>query len=37
MTPERVCPTFRAATAMLLPPRQPRLVPLAVAQAGAAA
>ena len=37
MTPERVCPTFRAATAMLLPPRQPRLVPLAVVQAGAAA
>ena len=37
MTPERVCPTFRAASAALLPPRQPRLIPLAVAQAGAAA
>ena len=37
MTPERICPTFRAATALLRPPRQPRLVPLAVARAGAAA
>ena len=30
MTPERPCPTFRAATRTLQPPRQPRLVPLAV-------
>jgi hypothetical protein len=29
MTPERPCPTFRAATRTLQPPRQPRLVPLA--------
>jgi hypothetical protein len=30
MTPERPCPTFRAAARVLQPPRQPRLVPLAV-------
>jgi hypothetical protein len=29
MSPERPCPTFRAATRALQPPRQPRLVPLA--------
>src|ERR1041385_2242043 len=27
MTPERPCPTFRAATRTLQPPRQPRLPP----------
>jgi hypothetical protein len=31
MTPERPCPTFRAAARALQPPRQPRLVPLASA------
>ena len=36
MTPERPCPTFRAATRTLQPPRQPRLVPLAVAAAAVA-
>jgi hypothetical protein len=36
MTPERPCPTFRAAARTLQPPRQPRLVPLAAA-AGVAA
>jgi hypothetical protein len=36
MTPEQPCPTFRAATRTLQPPKQPRLVPLAVA-AGAVA
>ena len=36
MTPERPCPTFRAATRTLQPPRQPRLVPLAVSAAGVA-
>ena len=30
MAPERPCPTFRAAARTLRPPRQPRLVPLAV-------
>jgi hypothetical protein len=35
MTPERPCPTFRAAARALQPPRQPRLVPLrAVAAVG---
>lgn len=33
--PERPCPTFRAAARTLLPPRQPRLVPLAAAAAAA--
>lgn len=28
MAPERPCPTFRAASRVLRPPRQPRLVPL---------
>ena len=28
MNPERPCPTFRAASRVLRPPRQPRLVPL---------
>jgi hypothetical protein len=37
MAPERPCPTFRAATTTLQPPRQPRLVPLAVSSAAAAA
>jgi hypothetical protein len=36
MTPERPCPTFRAATRALQPPRQPRLVPLAVSAAAVA-
>jgi hypothetical protein len=36
MAPERPCPTFRAATRTLQPPRQPRLVPLALAAAAAA-
>lgn len=36
MTPEQPCPTFRAATRTLQPPKQPRLVPLAVAVAAAA-
>jgi hypothetical protein len=36
MSPERPCPTFRAATRTLRPPRQPRLVPLATS-AGAVA
>ncbi len=36
MTPERPCPTFRAATRTLQPPRQPRLVPLAVSAAAIA-
>lgn len=31
MTPERPCPTFRAAARALQPPKQPRLVPLALA------
>jgi hypothetical protein len=35
MTPERPCPTFRAATRALQPPRQPRLVPLAASGAAA--
>jgi hypothetical protein len=33
MTPERPCPTFRAATRTLRPPRQPQLVPLAATAA----
>ena len=33
MTPERPCPTFRAATRTLQPPRQPRLVPLSATAA----
>jgi hypothetical protein len=37
LSPERPCPTFRAATATLQPPRQPRLVPLAYHTASAAA
>ena len=37
MAPERPCPTFRAATLTLQPPRQPRLVPLASVAAVAAA
>ena len=36
MTPERPCPTFRAATRTLQPPRQPRLVPLAISRGTAA-
>lgn len=36
MTPERPCPTFRAATRTLQPPRQPRLIPLASAAAAVA-
>ena len=36
MAPERPCPTFRAAAKTLQPPRQPRLVPLAVAAAAVA-
>jgi hypothetical protein len=36
MTPELPCPTFRAATRTLKPPRQPRLVPLAVSAAAVA-
>jgi hypothetical protein len=36
MAPERPCPTFRAAAKALQPPRQPRLVPLAVAAAAMA-
>ena len=36
MTPERPCPTFRAATRTLQPPRQPRLVPLAATAAAVA-
>lgn len=35
MAPERPCPTFRAATRALQPPRQPRLVPLALAASAA--
>jgi hypothetical protein len=35
MSPERPCPTFRAATRALQPPRQPRLVPLATSAAAA--
>lgn len=37
LTPERPCPTFRAAARVLRPPRQPRLVPLAAVSNGAAA
>jgi len=37
MSPERPCPTFRAATHTLQPPRQPRLVPLAAVAASPAA
>jgi len=37
MAPERPCPTFRAAARALQPPRQPRLVPLAVVAAAAVA
>jgi hypothetical protein len=37
MTPERPCPTFRAAARTLRPPRQPRLVPVAAAHAAAVA
>ncbi len=37
MAPERPCPTFRAATRTLQPPRQPRLVPLAALAAAAVA
>lgn len=37
MTPERPCPTFRAAARVLQPPRQPRLVPLAAVTTGAVA
>ncbi len=37
MAPERPCPTFRAATRVLQPPRQPRLVPLATVAAAAVA
>jgi len=37
MTPERPCPTFRAAARVLRPPRQPRLVPLTAVSSGAAA
>jgi hypothetical protein len=29
MTPERICPTFRAAALTLQPPASPRLSPLA--------
>lgn len=36
MSPERPCPTFRAATRVLVPPAQPRLVPLAAAVSAAA-
>lgn len=36
MAPERPCPTFRAAARTLQPPRQPRLVPLAVSAAAVA-
>jgi hypothetical protein len=36
MTPEHPCPTFRAATPTLRPPRQPRLIPLAVSAAAVA-
>ncbi len=36
MAPERPCPTFRAATRALQPPRQPRLVPLALQAAAVA-
>jgi hypothetical protein len=32
---ESICPTFRAATAKLAPPPQPRLVPLTTANAAA--
>jgi len=35
MSPERPCPTFRAATRTLQPPRQPRLVPLTAQTAAA--
>jgi len=37
MTPERPCPTFRAAARTLQPPCQPRLVPLAAVEALAVA
>jgi hypothetical protein len=37
MTPERHCPTFRAAARTLQPPLQPRLVPLAAVAAAAVA
>ncbi len=33
MTPERPCPTFRAAARTLQPPHQPRLVPLTASAA----
>jgi hypothetical protein len=36
MNPERVCPTFRAATLTLRPSFQPRLQPVAVAVSAAA-
>jgi hypothetical protein len=36
MTPDRACPTFRAASSELQPPKQPRLVPLALALAATA-
>jgi len=36
MAPERPCPTFRAATRTLQPPRQPRLVPVGGVPATAA-
>jgi hypothetical protein len=35
MKPERPCPTFRAAARELQPPKQPRLVPLALAMSAA--
>ena len=35
MTPERICPTFRAATLTLQPPASPRLVPLAAVRPAA--
>jgi hypothetical protein len=37
MKPERICPTFRAASARLAPPSSPRLVPLAPLAAAAVA
>jgi len=37
MRPERICPTFRTASATLSPPAPPRLVPLAAVAAGAVA
>jgi len=36
MAQEHPCPTFRRAARTLQPPRQPRLVPLAVAASAAA-